>query len=414
MLFKAEHLQRGGSFKARGAANALLGRDTATVVAGSSGNHGIAVAALARRTGAAATVVMAAGAGREKADAIRRLGARVVTADGGVAARDQLARRLAADTGALLVHSSDDERVIAGQGTVALEILEEAPDLDLLFVPVGGGGLLAGCCLAAGLAARPVRVIGVEPQEARRYAVSLAAGNPVELPASRTVADGLRGQRPGEITLPIVRGRVDELIAVGTTRSSGPWNCCTGPACPPNRAAAWPWPVRSGAASTGVRPWWSPAATRRPRWPPWARRRRGARPPRPVRLRRSPRPLSPSCCDARPCPLRCFRPHFSQPEGVIMTVQDQTLARDLRSVAGLTELITVLYQEALGNEGLDEHADFFESGGDSLTAFQITGRIQEAVGTEIAIALVFTYPTPAELAEVVAEELADLPGATHE
>ncbi|MFJ9977770.1 acyl carrier protein [Streptomyces cyaneofuscatus] len=98
-----------------------------------------------------------------------------------------------------------------------------------------------------------------------------------------------------------------------------------------------------------------------------------------------------------------------------MTVQDQTLARDLRSVAGLTELITVLYQDALANEGLDEHADFFESGGDSLTAFQITGRIQEAVGTEIAIALVFTYPTPAELAEVVAEELADLPaGATHE
>ncbi|MET9056121.1 pyridoxal-phosphate dependent enzyme [Streptomyces bacillaris] len=215
MLLKAEHLQRGGSFKARGAANALLGRDTATVVAGSSGNHGIAVAALARRTGAAATVVMAAGAGREKADAIRRLGARVVTADGGVAARDQLARRLAADTGALLVHSSDDERVIAGQGTVALEILEEAPDLDLLFVPVGGGGLLAGCCLAAGLAVRPPRVIGVEPREARRYAVSLAAGNPVELPASRTVADGLRGQRPGEITFPVIRERVDELIAVG-------------------------------------------------------------------------------------------------------------------------------------------------------------------------------------------------------
>ncbi|MFZ4284533.1 threonine ammonia-lyase [Streptomyces rhizosphaericola] len=215
VLLKAEHLQRGGSFKARGAANALLGRDTATVVAGSSGNHGIAVAALARRTGAAATVVMAAGAGREKADAIRRLGARVVTADGGVAARDQLARRLAADTGALLVHSSDDERVIAGQGTVALEILEEAPDLDLLFVPVGGGGLLAGCCLAAGLAVRPPRVIGVEPREARRYAVSLAAGNPVELPASRTVADGLRGPPPRASTSPRLPGRGGAQIPQG-------------------------------------------------------------------------------------------------------------------------------------------------------------------------------------------------------
>ncbi|MFI9631011.1 threonine/serine dehydratase [Streptomyces sp. NPDC052042] len=214
LLLKAEHLQRGGSFKARGAANAMLGRDTPAVVAGSSGNHGIAVAALARRTGAEATVVMAAGAGRAKADAIRGLGARVLMVDGGVAARDQLARQLAADTGALLVPSSDDERVVAGQGTVALEILEEVPDLDLLFVPVGGGGLLAGSCLAADLAGRPLRVIGVEPRQACRYAVSVAAGRPVELPASQTVADGLRGQRPGEIVFPIVQRRVDELIAV--------------------------------------------------------------------------------------------------------------------------------------------------------------------------------------------------------
>ncbi|MEU8859522.1 acyl carrier protein [Streptomyces sp. NPDC048556] len=98
-----------------------------------------------------------------------------------------------------------------------------------------------------------------------------------------------------------------------------------------------------------------------------------------------------------------------------MTVQDQTVAWDRRSTAGLTELITGLYQEALSNEGLDEKADFFESGGDSLTAFQITGRIQEALGTEIAIALVFAYPTPEELAEIVAEELADTPaGVAHE
>ncbi|MER5726724.1 MULTISPECIES: threonine ammonia-lyase [Streptomyces] len=214
LLLKAEHLQHGGSFKARGAANAMLGQDSVTVVAGSSGNHGIAVAALARRIGAEATVVMAAGAGRAKADAIRRLGARVLTIDGGVAARDQRARELAEDTGALLVPSSDDELVVAGQGTVVLEILEEAPDIDLLFVPVGGGGLLAGSCLAAALAARPPRVIGVEPRQACRYAVSLEAGSPVEVPASQTVADGLRGQRPGEITFPIIQRRVDELVAV--------------------------------------------------------------------------------------------------------------------------------------------------------------------------------------------------------
>ncbi|MEU3658093.1 acyl carrier protein [Streptomyces sp. NPDC032161] len=98
-----------------------------------------------------------------------------------------------------------------------------------------------------------------------------------------------------------------------------------------------------------------------------------------------------------------------------MTVQDQAVAHDLRTTAGLTELITRLYQEALSNEGLDADADFFESGGDSLTAFQITGRIQEALGTEIAVALVFAYPTPAELAEIVAEELAEVPaGVAHE
>ncbi|WP_335941684.1 phosphopantetheine-binding protein [Streptomyces sp. PTD5-9] len=98
-----------------------------------------------------------------------------------------------------------------------------------------------------------------------------------------------------------------------------------------------------------------------------------------------------------------------------MTVQDQTVARDLRTTAGLTELITRFYQEALSNEGLDADADFFESGGDSLTAFQITGRIQEALGTETAVALVFAYPTPAELAEIVAEDLAEIPaGVAHE
>ncbi|MFF2331783.1 MULTISPECIES: acyl carrier protein [unclassified Streptomyces] len=98
-----------------------------------------------------------------------------------------------------------------------------------------------------------------------------------------------------------------------------------------------------------------------------------------------------------------------------MSVQDWTTVQDLRTTAGLTVLVTGLFQEALNNEGLDEYADFFESGGDSLTAFQITGRLQEAVGVEVAVALVFAYPTPAELAEIVAEELTEVPaGVAHE
>ncbi|CAM5659173.1 acyl carrier protein [Streptomyces atroolivaceus] len=98
-----------------------------------------------------------------------------------------------------------------------------------------------------------------------------------------------------------------------------------------------------------------------------------------------------------------------------MSVQDRTTVQELRTTAGLTVLITGLFQEALNNEGLDECADFFESGGDSLTAFQITGRLQEAVGAEVAVALVFAYPTPAELAEIVAEELTEVPaGVAHE
>lgn len=215
LLLKAEHRQRSGSFKMRGAANAVLGHGRAAlvgghVVAGSSGNHGLAVARLCRDVGARATVVMAAGASEMKAAALRALGAEVVRVPGGVAARDAAAREHAATHDALLVPSSDDELVVAGQGTVALEILADVPDASTVYVPAGGGGLLAGTCLGGGR----VRVVGVEPVDARRYALSLAAGHPVEVPPPDTVADGLRGQRPGVVPLPIVAARVDDLLAV--------------------------------------------------------------------------------------------------------------------------------------------------------------------------------------------------------
>ncbi|MEV7787814.1 threonine/serine dehydratase [Streptomyces sp. NPDC088106] len=212
LLLKAEHLQHGGSFKTRGAANALLALEARHVVTGSSGNHGIALARLARSLGIRLTVVLAAGADPAKTAAIRALGAETVRVGGGVAEREERAGALARETGATLVPSSDHRLVVAGQGTVGTELLADAPGTETVYVPTGGGGLLAGVCLAA--ADHPVRIVGVEPDQAPRYARSLAAGHPVQLPPCATVADGLRGQRPGRVPYPIIRDRVDDLISV--------------------------------------------------------------------------------------------------------------------------------------------------------------------------------------------------------
>ncbi|WP_079165996.1 threonine/serine dehydratase [Streptomyces sp. NRRL S-31] len=213
LLLKAEHLQSGGSFKTRGAANAVLTLGATRIVTGSSGNHAIALARLARSLDIRLTVVLAAGAAPAKAAAVRALGAETVQVPGGVAEREERARALAAERDAVLVPSSDHPLVVAGAGTVGGELLADAPDTETVYVPTGGGGLLAGVCLAA--LRHPVRVVGVEPSRTPRYARSLAAGRPVQLPPSTTVADGLRGQRPGTVTYPIIRDRVDELIAVG-------------------------------------------------------------------------------------------------------------------------------------------------------------------------------------------------------
>ncbi|WP_175407646.1 threonine/serine dehydratase, partial [Streptomyces sp. TRM64462] len=212
LLLKAEHLQHSGSFKLRGAANAVLALGGRSIVTGSSGNHGIALARLAAPLGVRVTVVLAAGTSPAKAARIRELGGRTVTVPGGVADRERRARALAEETGAVLVPSSDHELVVAGQGTVGAEILADVPDVRTLYVPVGGGGLLAGVCLAAG--GHPVRIVGVEPAGAPRYARSLAAGRPVRLPPCDTVADGLRAQQPGAVPYGVVAGRVDDLVTV--------------------------------------------------------------------------------------------------------------------------------------------------------------------------------------------------------
>ncbi|CAL9609213.1 threonine ammonia-lyase [Streptomyces atacamensis] len=215
LLLKAEHLQRGGSFKMRGAANAVLALKARHIVTGSSGNHGIALAGLAAELGIRLTVVLAAGANQAKAALIRALGADTIGVAGGVGERDAAARALAAETGAVFVPSSDHPLVVAGQGTVGAEILADAPDAGAVYVPTGGGGLLAGVCLAA--RDHPVRVVGVEPATMPRYARSLAAGRPLCLPSRDTVADGLRCQRPGTVPYPIVRDRVDDMVTVSDT-----------------------------------------------------------------------------------------------------------------------------------------------------------------------------------------------------
>jgi threonine dehydratase len=209
---KAEHRQRSGSFKLRGAANAVLALAARDIVTGSSGNHGIALADLAGPLRLRLTVVLADGASPQKVALLHHLGARTVHVRGGVAEREERARALVAESGAVLVPSSDHELIVAGQGTVGAEILADAPDTAEIFVPTGGGGLLAGVCLAA--AGHPVRVVGVEPASTPRYARSLACGHPVTLPASRTVADGLRGQQPGAVPYPIIRDRADDLVTV--------------------------------------------------------------------------------------------------------------------------------------------------------------------------------------------------------
>jgi threonine dehydratase len=214
IAFKAEHLQRGGSFKTRGAANALLTLGGTGIVTGSSGNHGIAVALLGRALGIDVTVVMAEGANAAKEAVIRSLGARIRHTAGGVAERDQRSREHARRTGGRVLPSSDHELVVAGQATVALEVLDDAPGTDVLYVPTGGGGLLAGACLAAEQHDRPVRVVGVEPLTGRRYALSVAADRPVRIPPPDTIADGLRAQHPGEVPFPIIRRRADDLVGV--------------------------------------------------------------------------------------------------------------------------------------------------------------------------------------------------------
>jgi threo-3-hydroxy-L-aspartate ammonia-lyase len=218
VVFKAEQLQRTGSFKFRGAYNrlSLLGPNQrrSGVVAFSSGNHAQGVALAAQLLGIPAVIVMPDDAPAVKVAATHAYGAEIVFYDRLRADREALAARLAAERGAVVVPSFNDPLVIAGQGTVALELLEEQPELDALLIPTGGGGLLSGCALAA-TALRPgIALYGVEPETADDVRQSLHAGQIVQIPPPTTIADGVRLQAPGTLTFPIIRRYVRDVVLV--------------------------------------------------------------------------------------------------------------------------------------------------------------------------------------------------------
>jgi threo-3-hydroxy-L-aspartate ammonia-lyase len=219
VFLKAENFQRIGAFKFRGAYNAIsrLTPDQLRygVAAYSSGNHAQAVALAARIAGAKAVILMPTDAPPTKLAATRGYGAEVVTYDRYTQDRAALAKELATERGLTLIPPYDHYDVMAGQGTVALELIEEVGHLGALLVPVGGGGLMAGCATAATMMSPGIRMIGVEPAAGDDHARSLAAGERVEIDVPRTIADGQAISTPGELTFAVNRRLVDafELVS---------------------------------------------------------------------------------------------------------------------------------------------------------------------------------------------------------
>jgi threonine dehydratase len=218
VLIKAENLQRIGAFKFRGAYNAIrkLPADQLArgIAAYSSGNHAQAVALSARELGTTAVIVMPEDTPRSKLDAVAGYGAEIITYDRYTGNREEIGRKLAADRGLTLIPPYEHPDVIAGQGTAALELLDEVGRLDALVAPVGGGGLMAGSAIAAKGLQPGIRVVGVEPEAGDDTRRSLAAGERVTITVPRTIADGQAAPTPGELTFSINKELVDEIVLV--------------------------------------------------------------------------------------------------------------------------------------------------------------------------------------------------------
>ncbi|MFB8774747.1 pyridoxal-phosphate dependent enzyme [Streptomyces broussonetiae] len=219
VFLKCENLQRVGAFKFRGAYHAASRlapeRLALGIAAYSSGNHAQAVALAARELGTTAVIVMPEDAPRSKAAATAGYGAEIVTYDRYSGDRAAIAEALAAERGLTLIPPYDHPDVVAGQGTAALELLEETGELDALVVPVGGGGLIAGSALAAKELHPGIRVVGVEPEAGDDTRRSLAAGRRISVPVPRTIADGQAITVPGELTFAVNRRLVDAVALVG-------------------------------------------------------------------------------------------------------------------------------------------------------------------------------------------------------
>ncbi|MBI3635731.1 MAG: threonine/serine dehydratase [Candidatus Rokubacteria bacterium] len=218
VFFKCENLQRTGSFKIRGALNKLLqltdDERRRGVAAFSSGNHAQAVALAAKLCGSTAIVCMPTDAPLLKVQATKGHGAEVVFYDRQTDDREALGRRIAAETGRVLVPPYDDYAVMAGQGTAALELLQEIPSLDALVTPVGGGGLMSGCSTVARTLFPGMQVFGVEADTAHDTYLSLQAGRRVSVPPPTTIADGIRLTTPGELTFPILKSNLAGVVLV--------------------------------------------------------------------------------------------------------------------------------------------------------------------------------------------------------
>lgn len=218
IYLKAENLQRAGSYKVRGATYKLSRLTTEErargVVAASAGNHAQGVAIAARALGIACAIVMPATAPLAKITATESYGAKVILAGATYNDAYERAREIQADTGAIYIHAFDDPDIIAGQGTVGLEILADLPDVEAIVAPIGGGGLISGIAIAVKSLKPDVRIIGVEAAGAAAMRDSLASGHLVKLETVSTVADGIAVKSPGERTFAIVRDLVDEVVTV--------------------------------------------------------------------------------------------------------------------------------------------------------------------------------------------------------
>ena len=220
LFFKCENLQKVGAFKFRGATNAILSlteeQAANGVVTHSSGNHAQAVALAARSRGIAAHIVMPSNAPAIKRAAVEGYGARVIACEPTLAARESTAAKVISETGASFIHPYNDQRVIAGQGTTALELLEEVPGLDAIITPVGGGGLISGVSIACRELAPEIKVLGAEPTGADDAARSMEAGELIPQQAPSTIADGLLTSL-GDLTWPIIRDHVERIVRVDDT-----------------------------------------------------------------------------------------------------------------------------------------------------------------------------------------------------